>query len=160
MSNTEVELDRSATSAEACFEEMLEHARAICARRGERLTDLRQTVLELVCRSATPVKAYEILDALKAVGRSSAPPTAYRTLDFLQCLGLVHKIERINAYVGCSHPLKSHSGMFLICSGCGNAVELADNGLASRIDAQAEKAGFKVHDRTVEVSGVCDACRH
>ena len=53
--------------------------------------------------------AYAILDRLRDAGFGSQPPVAYRALDFLVENGFVHKIERLNAFVACSHPGASHS---------------------------------------------------
>src|SRR5690606_29433035 len=75
-----------------------------CRARGLRLTPLRLEVLELVAASEKPVKAYDLLDRLKTDRAGAAPPTVYRALDFLLDNGFIHKLESINAYVGCHHP--------------------------------------------------------
>ena len=87
-----------------CISEAVAIAREICAKHGERFTELRGRVLELVWDSHRPIGAYAILERLKSDGRSAAPPTVYRALDFLMGVGLVHRIESLNAYVGCAHP--------------------------------------------------------
>ena len=75
----------------------LEAAEALCAKRGERLTPVRRRVLELVLTAPGPVKAYDLLEALKPGSGTAKPPTVYRALDFLIGLGLVHKVEALNA---------------------------------------------------------------
>ena len=49
----------------------------------------------------------------------------YRALQFLQSQGLVHRLESLNAYVGCVHPEHPHASQFLICRDCGQVEELA-----------------------------------
>lgn len=142
-----------------CVRDALSAAQAVCRARGARLTALRRAVLELVWSSHEPAGAYDILHILQARGRSVAPPTVYRALDFLVAHGLVHRIESLNAFVGCPAPERPHSGQFLICRACGAAAELADPAVRAAIDSGAERAGFAAEERTVEVMGLCPACR-
>ena len=142
-----------------CIEDAIATAQEICKSRGERFTALRRTVLEILWRSHRPMKAYEVLEALSATGRRPAPPTAYRALDFLIDVGLVHKIESLNAFVGCSDPESGHSGHFLICTECGDVAELANELVDKRISDSAKKIGFEVTGQKIEIEGRCQACR-
>ena len=73
----------------------------VCQQRGANLTELRRHVLGLILDAASPTGAYELLDRLRQTRRGAAPPTVYRTLDFLLEQGLIHKVERLSAFVGC-----------------------------------------------------------
>ena len=141
-----------------CVEDAVEAAEKLCAQRGIRFTPLRRRVLELVWSSHKPVGAYALLDQLRNEELGSAPPTVYRALDFLIENGLIHRIERMNAFIGCSHPGEAHRGFFLICAECGNADELESASVADSITASAGKRGFTARDMTLEVTGVCAAC--
>jgi Fur family zinc uptake transcriptional regulator len=142
-----------------CVHTALSTAEAVCKARGEKLTPVRKRVLELVWASHRPVGAYALLDSLRADGRSAAPPTVYRALEFLLALGLVHRVESLNAYLGCAHPASDHAAQFLICRQCGTAVELEESDIATAIDRHAKRAGFAVERRTVEAMGLCAACQ-
>lgn len=142
-----------------CVATALETAEAECRRRGARLTDVRRRVLELVWRSHAPVGAYALLDILGREGFCAAPPTVYRALDFLLAHGLIHRIERLNAYAGCTRPGTPHAGQFLLCEGCGVAAELDDPAIDAVIAAAAARLGFTVSRQTVEVDGLCPACQ-
>jgi len=141
-----------------CVADALAAAREICAQRGERFTELRGRVLELVWASHRPIGAYAVLERLKADGRSAAPPTVYRALDFLMDVGLVHRIESLNAYIGCAHPGAAHSSQFLICNDCGTAEELESPAIDAALAAAAGDHGFKLAGRVVELSGTCKSC--
>ena len=142
-----------------CFEDALARAEALCGRRGARLTALRRRVLEVVWQGHRPLGAYDILETLRAEQAAAAPPTVYRALDFLLGHGLVHRIESLNSFVGCSDPGSSHGGQFLICRTCGTAAELNDPRIALAIEDSASESGFHVHHPTIEVSGLCPNCQ-
>jgi Fur family zinc uptake transcriptional regulator len=131
---------------------------ATCEARGLRLTPLRLRVLELVAEASKPVKAYDLLDRLKDGSGLAAPPTVYRALDFLLEHGFIHKLESINAFVGCHHPGEAHQVPFLICDACSSAVEVCDEGVSALLSQQAKARGFKPAAQTLEVHGLCAAC--
>ena len=54
-----------------------------CEQRGLRLTPIRAHALRLIADAGRPMKAYELLDQMKATHDAAAPPTVYRALDFL-----------------------------------------------------------------------------
>jgi Fur family zinc uptake transcriptional regulator len=140
----------------------LDQAAATCARAGTRLTEIRRQVLGLILAAREPVGAYTLLDRLKPERANAAPVTVYRALEFLQAHGLVHKVERLNAFIGCAEPGEhhhhDHSVQFLICSACGSVTEMEDPGIAAAVAQAATQAGFRPHHATVEVEGRCASC--
>ncbi len=142
-----------------CVSDALTRAEMLCQTRGARLTSLRKRVLELVWASHKPRGAYDILEDLGEGGRAAAPLTVYRALDFLVGQGLVHRIESLNSFVGCADPGASHSGQFLVCDGCGIALELNDPGITAAVAACADERGFRVLRPTIELHGLCPSCR-
>jgi Fur family zinc uptake transcriptional regulator len=144
-------------------EAALADAAAACERRGARLTDVRRDVLGLILDSPEPTGAYDLLERLRARRMGAAPPTVYRALDFLLAQRLIHRIERLAAFVGCldAHAHEAghhHAAQFLICRGCGRVIEIEDAALAAALAAAARRAGFAVERTTVEAEGMCAAC--
>lgn len=143
-----------------CISDAVGAARDLCTNRGVRLTDLRLQVLELIWQSHKPLGAYSLMEMLaKASTRRVAPPTVYRALDFLLEQGLIHRINVLNAFVGCPSPKHQHQSHFLICRQCGVAVEMDNPQLAKEIHQSAEEAGFSVQTQSLEVMGLCSACQ-
>ncbi len=142
-----------------CITAAIAAAERICRESGLRLTPLRHRVLELVWREHAPVRAYDVLDRLRDEGRRAAPPTVYRALDFLLEHGFVHRIETLNAYVGCGDPNTSHSGQFLICRHCNAVAELDDPRISSLVSERAGDLGFAAGQQTIEILGTCPRCR-
>ena len=140
---------------------LLERAETLCEQRGTRLTGLRRQVLGLALDAVCPAGAYELLDRLRERRGAAAPPTVYRALEFLQEQGLVHRVERLSAFVGCVEELghaHDHPAQFLICRNCGRAAEINDHDLAEALAAAAMRVGFAVTRATVEADGLCATC--
>lgn len=141
-----------------CVADALARAETVCGARRARLTPTRRRVLELVWQAHRPVLAYDLLERLRAEHPRAAPPTVYRALEFLQSHGLVHRIESLNAYVGCADPAHPHSGQFLICDQCRAVAELDDPHIGAIIEQRARAAGFRCQSQTVEIRGRCPQC--
>ncbi|GLQ07886.1 transcriptional repressor [Sneathiella chinensis] len=143
---------------EVCVETALATADQICEERGVRFTDIRRRVLELVWENHGSAKAYDLLERLGGE-YSAKPPTVYRALEFLQENGLVHKINSLNAYVGCSHPLQHKDCFFLICSRCNEVQECCTEPVANAVWQMAAKRHFKPRHTTLEIEGQCQQCQ-
>ena len=143
---------------EVCIENAVEEAEKICAERGSRFTDLRRRILTMIWQGHKAVKAYDLLDQLATQGGSAKPPTVYRALDFLMEEGLVHKIESLNAYIGCPHPGSDHVSQFLICDVCGIVEEVSSDVLGKAVASAAAAQSFQIKGQTLELHGVCQKC--
>lgn len=137
----------------------LEAADSLCKDRGLRLTRTRRRVLELVWSSHRPIGAYDILEALNEQGRRAAPPTVYRALEFLIDAHLVHRLDSLNAFVGCQDPSVAHEGQFLICRECRSVAEMDDREIVNVVESKASQRGFSAIRQVLEIEGLCSACR-
>jgi len=139
-----------ATNRARVIAERLDHADQLCRQNGASLTALE---------SEGPLTAYQLLDQLKAVRKSAVPPTVYRALDFLIENRLVHRIERLNAFIPCAEAEHEHHDVqFLICGRCGTVAEIEDDGVAKALAKAAERQGFTPSHAMVELDGTCAMC--
>lgn len=134
-------------------EQLLATARQICDEQGRRFTKLREHVFTLIAGSKGPVKAYDLLDQLRPEFGSPKPPTVYRALDFLSGLGLIHRVEALNAYIACDHSQGGHIAEFFICDKCESLEERSAN---DHIDCVPN--GFKIRRSVIEHYGLCKNC--
>lgn len=142
-------------------ETRLAEAEKMCVLTGARLTPLRKEVLGLILNATAPMGAYDLLAKLKGHSeRPAAPPTVYRTLDFLLEKGLIHRLTSINAYIPCCHPREGHQAAFLICSECRTVKEASAQGLIQQLDQLATSDQFTPHHSIIEISGICQQCKH
>ncbi|BAW80913.1 ferric uptake regulator Fur family [Candidatus Nitrosoglobus terrae] len=141
-----------------CIHNALAVAEKTCASRGLRLTKLRRRVLELVWNRHRSIKAYDILEHLHQEYQRAAPPTVYRALDFLLQAGLIHRVETLNAYIGCGNPERPHIGQFLLCRHCGTVAELDAPEITDILVREANNLSFQTDCQTVEIRGLCPQC--
>ena len=97
-----------------CAGDGLAAADRIARSRGARLTPVRRRTLEILLEAHRAMGAYDVLERLAKEGFGKQPPVAYRALEFLLDLGLVHRINRLNAFAACMHPGQAHNPAFLI----------------------------------------------
>lgn len=102
--------------------------------------------------------AYQLLDRLKETRKGAVPPTVYRTLDFLMAQRLIHKVERLNAFIPCAESGHQHAAQFLICRRCGTVAEIEDRAATQALEYAAERQGFHPLNTVVEIEGTCAAC--
>ena len=88
-------------------------AEQICLERKCNFTEIRKKVFELIWKSHKPIKAYDLLALLSSQDFVEKPPTVYRALDFLQENHFIHRIESMNAYIGCNAEHHSSDSKFL-----------------------------------------------
>ncbi len=135
-------------------------AASLAAAQGQRWTEMRVAVFDVILRQDKPITAYQIIDKLSVqLGRTIKPTSVYRSLDALCALGLAVKIESLNAFMACEHPEEKHQHVFLVCQQCGSADELADHAVSKRLSDDAAHQGFKIERQVLELQGACRTCR-
>ncbi len=128
-----------------------------CLSAGERWTPPRRRTYELLVTNPGPRKAYDLIAAFKRHAATTKPPTVYRSLDFLVGLGLVHRVESLNAFVACTGSEPTHTPEFLICDCCGQTEEMSAGPVS--MPSLAAGSRFEVRHLVIELHGTCGACR-
>ena len=142
-----------------CKLKAVENALRLCHKKGLKLTNIRQQVLEIIWEYHQPIGAYDILQKLQERGYKPAPPTAYRALEFLRSAQLIHRIESLNAYIGCPSSGTKHQCQFYICTACGHIAEVSNSEVAKALSTGAKELGFVSHQPVIEVHGLCQSCQ-
>ena len=124
-----------------------------------KLSKNQQVVLDALGTAGQPLSAYQILDldSVRAKGLK-APLTIYRALDKLIELGLVHRIESLNAFIPCDHGPHAEPAAFMICNDCKRTIEVGTRTLQRTVAKQATEQGFEVDQMRIEISGRCEQC--
>ena len=106
------------------------------------------------------LRALWVLQALaREDARAVQPPTVYRALEFLREAGLVHRIDTLNAFIGCGRPGEPHGGQMLVCRECKSVEEVNDSIITGALAERAAALGFLPDAGPLEIKGLCPACR-
>ncbi len=142
-----------------CIASTLDAVGAQCVQQGLQFTPVRRRVLEILLQEHRAWGAYEILDRLREEGLGSQPPVAYRALDFLVKHAFAHKIERLNAFIACTHPGEDHAPAFMICRKCDAVAEAHAELNTGQLGDAARAAGFQIEGSVIEAKGLCPKCQ-
>ena len=125
------------------------------------LTRNEALVLGTLEGAGGPLKAYELLAALKAQG-VKAPMTVYRALDRLEGRGMVHKVDGLSAFVVCTQGQPHAMQAFLVCDGCAGVSEVVSQRTVpldqAVIERVATDSGFTASSARLEIRGHCKDC--
>ena len=118
--------------------------------------------MNLLGETKGPLSAYAILDELHDSG-FRGPVQVYRALEKLMELGLVHRLESLNAFVACQQRTYDHQGkktiIFTICEICRSIQELVNNGLEHLVRSLEKDIDFLTNRSVIELKGICSTCR-
>jgi Fur family zinc uptake transcriptional regulator len=121
------------------------------------LTRNQALVLGILRKARHAMGAYEILGQTGRRG-VRAPPQVYRALQALIERKLVHRIDRLNAFVSCDHAPHDHDVALAVCESCGTVTELPLPMLEASIEAPLARDGFAARESHVEIIGSCRSC--
>lgn len=126
------------------------------------LTRNQSLVIETLTRTGRPLGAYAILDELRNDG-FKAPLQVYRTLDQLIALGLIHRLESMNAYVACQleacEAKDSQNTSFVICEKCNFAHEFPSSTVLQAVALLLNNLDFNLTKSAIEIRGLCKSCQ-
>jgi Fur family zinc uptake transcriptional regulator len=142
-----------------CIQTALNNASQLCTERGVQLTAIRQQVLELIWENHHAVKAYDLLERIKPLQAAAKPATIYRALDFLREQGFIHRVESLNAFIGCCDLKTKHEQLLLICKQCENVEERHADSVMQILAQELKNANFIAHSKAIEIHGICQNCQ-
>jgi len=128
-------------------------------RAGYQPTPSRRLVAELVAGRTGPFSAAELLELARRRRATVGRATVFRTLELLSSLRIVERLvlpDGSMGYVGCDPDAHHHH---LVCSACGNGVDIADGDLGRVVDDIGRRNGYRIQSHRIELFGVCPDCR-
>lgn len=128
-------------------------------REGLRITDARQTVMEILVESTTALTAQEIYDRAREQGHAVGIASVYRTLEMLTELDLVQQIHQPQGCQAYGPALSGHKH-FVICTDCGRLFSFAGHEALEDLFKEVEKkSGYRVQEHWLQLFGLCEACQ-
>lgn len=117
----------------------------------------RRAILDAMASSPRFRTAQEVYSELRTSGSRVGLTTVYRHLQQLAENGDIHALQladRQTAYRLCSHEAHYH----LVCTECGQAVEIRGAGLDEWVANEARTRGYSQVTHAVEIFGLCPTC--
>lgn len=142
----------------------LSDANRQCEKKGVRLTEKRQWILEALIAHKAPMSAYDLSQAISEQhDQRLQPMSVYRMLDSLIEAGLVHKLHSSGQFIACSHMPCAHPHhhlCLLICDVCQSVSELTFKpALEEQFRAFLGESGFAMGSLPIEINGRCQSCQ-
>jgi len=72
--------------------------------------------------------------------------------------GLIHKVESLNAFIGCGFSDHQHQQLLLTCSHCQEIEERPAESVMAAIANELEQASFTIYHKAIEIHGLCAHC--
>jgi Fe2+ or Zn2+ uptake regulation protein len=146
-------------------QEMADDLHSVVARRlrviDQRYTTGRRAIVDLLVTAGHPVSIGDIAERLPGLPRSSA----YRHLTVLHAAGLVRRVTASDEFTRfeLAEDLTEHHH-HLLCASCGKVIDVTlpadfERQAAEAIGTLAEAEGFQAHSHSLDVLGLCAACR-
>jgi Fe2+ or Zn2+ uptake regulation protein len=125
---------------------------------GYRITESRQTVVEIVASSKRALSPLELYDLAREKNAGLGLVTVYRTLEKLEELGL---IQRVHQPQGCQAFITAFTGHqhMILCSTCGKVEFFAGDDLDQLFHSIGEKTGYRIQDHWLQLFGKCAECQ-
>jgi len=129
--------------------------------REQRYTGSRRAIVEVLAGGEGPVTLPELLAQAPSLAQSSA----YRNLAMLEEAGVVRRLVHgaDHAFYELAEDLTGHHH-HLICERCGSVQDFTlsakvERSLDAAIDGLAEALGFAPRHHSIDIYGLCAACR-
>lgn len=145
-------------SEEERCSELVDAIFSVCLKQGLKLTKSRRALIQYLAQANRPMKAYDLAVAISTKKSTTYPPVVYRILEVLRANGCAHKLSSINSYV-LLDPRNVAPRAYLICEKCEAADVICGVGIPAELAASANDKGFMPATSSVEILGVCAACR-
>jgi Fur family ferric uptake transcriptional regulator len=124
----------------------------------QRSTKQRAAIKDALEAAAGFRSAQELHDELKAKGRRVGLTTVYRNLQALAQAGEVDVLRANDGEVIYRRCASGEHHHHLVCTECGNSVEVASDEIERWAARVAQSHGFTPVEHTAEVFGICAAC--
>lgn len=128
--------------------------------RGERITDVRRAILNILSNQHDPVSAKELMQKLKQKNMPVNKTTVYRQLSLLEFHEMVRPIRFADRTVRYEIATEDNHHHHLVCIHCHKTEDIS---FPEDVERQAkiirQKTRFKVLQHSLEFYGICRDCQ-
>ncbi len=125
--------------------------------RGLRITLQRKAILQVLRTSGVHLTPVQIHDRARRQSPGLTEPTVYRTLRQLTLGGMVWQLHLENGHL--AYELAGRNHHHLVCTSCGDVVELPGAPLKAIYAKLETMTGFKLNPDHLTLTGLCSRCQ-
>ena len=139
--------------------EVIQRTAQLLRSRGERLTEPRVAVLEVLDDRTDHLTAEQLVGEVAGRHPGVHRASVYRALDALTALGVLTHV-RVGQGAGAYHLAPPHlrAHLHAQCRACGLVLDLPADTLDAVAARVAAETGFQLHPGHVALSGLCADC--
>jgi len=127
---------------------------------GDRITNARRKIIEIIIQSTKPLSAPKIQEILKEQGVVVNKSTIYRELSFLVEYEIIQQVKLTSSVIHYESAFLPHHHYF-ICNKCGEIENVKCDGFEvslQNLEKKILKKGFSVKKHNLEFLGICTGC--
>ena len=133
--------------------------REFVRKNGRRKTPEREQVIRMIFATHEHFDVDGLYSLLRRRKEKISRATIYRTIPLRIESGLLQEAYVENGHMNYEHIYGHERHCHLRCLGCGGLVEFAEQSMAERARAAAERYEFFVTGHRLEVYGYCPKCK-
>ena len=130
----------------------------VCSK-GLKQSSQRKEVLRTFLKTEKHLTADELHRLVKKKFPTTGIATVYRTLKLIKESGLGREIRLEDGITRYEHLYNHEHHDHMVCSSCGDLIEVFDPEIERLQDKLAKKHGFKIESHKLEIYGSCRKCR-
>ena len=127
--------------------------------RGLRSTVPRDRVNDIFLRTERHVSTRELYDIVRGKHKEIGYATVSRTLKLLEEAGLCRQVDFGDGTLRYEHAYKHEHHDHLVCTKCGNFVEVYSGKLEKLQDELVKKHGYVQETHRLNIFGICPKCQ-
>ncbi|CAM4424875.1 MULTISPECIES: Fur family transcriptional regulator [Paenibacillus] len=121
------------------------------------LTTQRKAVYDIILQAHDHPTAADVIERLRAAGHNFAYGTVYNSLRYLTDNDLIRELKLGEA--ASRYDARTEDHHHIVCIKCGRVDEVMTDVPQQWMEAVAEETGYVVHEATINLEGVCPACK-
>ena len=126
---------------------------------GLKSTSQRDDIARVFFASHRHISVEELYNAVKQINSRIGYATVYRTMKLLTECGLAVERHFRDAEARYESVAEGHHHDHLICEGCGKIIEFEEQRVDALQSEVAQRFGFQLTGRKMELYGRCRACQ-
>ncbi len=122
-------------------------------------SEQRQLILDVFLNTEEHLTAEELYALVKMKNPSVGQATIYRTMKLFNDAGLSRELRVEDGVTRYEHLYNHEHHDHLVCTGCGNIIEIVSPEIEAMQEKIAKENGFTLKRHRLELYGLCKDCK-